>query len=167
MLAVIATLYLVCAVLRLARYNVKSLDATSKRFEGLPSPAAAGCVASLAVLRSGLISKWPSADPNVVTAVVEVWATLGALVVALLMVSQVPYPHLTKQLLRGRKHFNHLMQLILAVCVIVLIQELALVLIFWGYALFILTQTALAQARQRAETPPALSVDGLDHKLPG
>jgi CDP-diacylglycerol--serine O-phosphatidyltransferase len=167
MLAVIATLYMVCALLRLARYNVKSLDSTSKRFEGLPSPAAAGCIASLAVLRSGLSAKWPSLDPALVVGVVEVWATLGALMVALLMVSQVPYPHLTKQLLRGRKHFNHLIQLILAVCVIVLIQELALVLIFWGYALFILTQTALAQSRQREETPPTLGVDGLDHKLPG
>src|SRR5215472_8842607 len=52
--AMIAALYVVCAVLRLARFNLEnSPDAAShKRFKGLPSPAAAGCVVSLAILRS-------------------------------------------------------------------------------------------------------------------
>src|SRR5262249_36058425 len=55
-LAVIATLYMVCVILRLARYNVRSMTETggSKKFEGLPSPAAAGCLASLAILRGSL-----------------------------------------------------------------------------------------------------------------
>ncbi len=83
------------------------------------------------------------------------------------MVSAVPYPHLTKQLLRGRRHFNHLMQLILAVCVIVLIQELALVLIFWGYALYILAVTTLARARRADPTPLPVGLDGLDDQLRG
>src|SRR5438552_10995733 len=52
-LAVIATLYMVCAILRLARFNIEStLEPTNqKRFRGLPSPGAAGSVASLAILR--------------------------------------------------------------------------------------------------------------------
>lgn len=164
-LAVIATLYLVCAVVRLARYNVKSLDSSSKRFEGLPSPAAAGCIASLAVLRAGLSTRLPGMDPLLAVTVVEVWATLGALLVALLMVSQVPYPHLTKQLLRGKRHFNHLIQLILAVCVLALLQDLALVLIFWGYALSILAQTVVSRAREPESLPVGL--EGLDDKLRG
>src|SRR5262249_4385625 len=51
-LAGVAALYMVCAVLRLARFNVEnSTDAAShKRFRGLPSPGAAGCLASLAIL---------------------------------------------------------------------------------------------------------------------
>ena len=54
LLAAVATLYLMCTILRLARYNVESIEGTgsAKRFRGLPSPAAAGCVAALAILRS-------------------------------------------------------------------------------------------------------------------
>jgi CDP-diacylglycerol---serine O-phosphatidyltransferase len=162
-LAVVATLYMVCAILRLARYNVgiQSESGGSKKFQGLPSPAAAGCIASLAVLRAELAHKWPGIDPGMVRGMVEVWATLGALLVALLMVSQVPYPHLTKQLLRGRRHFNHLIQLVLAVFVLMLVQELALVVVFWGYALFILARTAWAHARHVEELPaPSLEEAG-------
>src|SRR5687767_1434892 len=55
-LAGIAALYLACTVLRLARFNVdNSSEASShKRFRGLPSPGAAGCLASLAILRGAL-----------------------------------------------------------------------------------------------------------------
>src|SRR3954466_4116408 len=41
LLAAVATLYLMCTILRLARYNVESMDGSvsAKRFRGLPSPA--------------------------------------------------------------------------------------------------------------------------------
>lgn len=154
-LAVIATLYLVCAVLRLARYNVKSMTEStgSKKFEGLPSPAAAGCLASLAILRGSLAEGWQGIEATRIADVVELWAMFGALLVALLMVSQVPYPHLTKQLFRGRKHFNHLIQVIVAAFVIALLRELAVVVIFWGYVLFVLTQTAWSMAHHQDDVP--------------
>src|SRR6516162_3666454 len=90
LLAAVATLYLMCTILRLARYNVESIEGggSARRFRGLPSPAAAGCVAALAVLRP--------AGGETMHAVFEAWATVGAFLVALLMVSQVSYPHLTK-----------------------------------------------------------------------
>src|SRR5947209_17271630 len=101
-LAGIAALYMVCAVLRLARFNVENTPdpASHKRFRGLPSPGAAGCLASLAVLRGELPGKlalyWNDFDPEMLRLLVqrwvEVWAPLGALLVALLMVSRIPYP---------------------------------------------------------------------------
>jgi len=69
-IAVIAAVYLACTLLRLARFNIESAaevvrpglpsassnssggSSNHKRFKGLPSPAAAGCLASLAILRS-------------------------------------------------------------------------------------------------------------------
>ena len=41
-------LYMVCALLRLARYNVESSQdvGNGKFFRGLPSPGAAGCIAT-------------------------------------------------------------------------------------------------------------------------
>src|SRR5262245_37441093 len=103
--AVIAALYMACTVLRLARFNTESTPDPSshKRFKGLPSPAAAGCLASLAVVRSELSSTWTGLDPRLVQGCVKVWAPIGALILALLMVSRLPYPHFTRQLLRGRR----------------------------------------------------------------
>ena len=162
-LAGIASLYLVCAVLRLARFNIENnLESSGhKRFRGLPSPAAAGCIASLAILRGELPAKLAlhmnDFDPDVVRRWIELWAPLGAFVVALLMVSRIPYPHVTKQVLRGRRHFGHLVQLILVAFLIVLIRELALVLIFWGYALAIALRFAIMRSlRHQARTAPSL-----------
>jgi len=154
-LAVIATLYMVCAVLRLARYNVRSMTESggSKKFEGLPSPAAAGCLASLDILRGSMEGGWHGYDTLTLLPVVEAWAMLGALLVALLMVSQVPYPHLTKHFLRGKKHFNHVIELVLAVFVIVLLRELALVVIFWGYVAAVLMQVTWDLAHHHHEAP--------------
>lgn len=145
LLAGVAALYMVCTVLRLARFNVDNTPDPSghKRFRGLPSPGAAGCLASLAILRGGFADKlaqvWTEVDAEhtrtLVLKFVEVFSPIGALVVALLMVSVVPYPHVTKQVLRGRRHLSHLIQVLLAAFLIVAIRELALFLIFWGYAL--------------------------------
>jgi CDP-diacylglycerol--serine O-phosphatidyltransferase len=150
-LAVIASLYMVCALLRLARYNVVETTAEGggKKFRGLPSPAAAGCIASLAVLRGEVMQRWPALDPLVLRGIVEIWAMLGALLVALLMVSRVPYPHVTKYILRGRRRFEHLIMLVLVVCVLALIQDLALVVVFWGYVIYVMVQVAWARARHQ------------------
>jgi CDP-diacylglycerol--serine O-phosphatidyltransferase len=136
-IAVIAALYVACAVLRLARFNVENNPdpAAHKRFKGLPSPAAAGCVASLAVLRSELPKTYPIFDEHFMRAFVHVWAPLGTLVAALLMVSSFPYPHFTNQLIRGRRSFGFIVQLVLVVFVIALTPDLAFFLLFWMYAL--------------------------------
>jgi CDP-diacylglycerol--serine O-phosphatidyltransferase len=157
LLAGIATLYLVCALLRLARFNVENTpDPNShKRFRGLPSPGAAGCLASLAILRGEVLDKYPSVDAGMVRTTIEVWATLGALVVALLMVSRIPYPHITKQILRGRKPFSHLVQVILAAFVIVLARELALVLLFWIYGLAFPIRYQVLRSLREPRTAPA------------
>ena len=62
---VCATLYVICAALRLARFNVETAPESEKRryFRGLPTPAAAGVVACLTMLSSGPrgVSLWPAA----------------------------------------------------------------------------------------------------------
>jgi CDP-diacylglycerol--serine O-phosphatidyltransferase len=127
LLAAVATLYLMCTILRLARYNVESIEGTgsAKRFRGLPSPAAAGCVAALAILRSSQGDHW--------NGYFEAWATGGAFLVAILMVSQVSYPHLTKGILRGGRTAVPL--ILTSVVLLALAREAAVALLFWGYAL--------------------------------
>jgi len=173
-LACLAALYVVCVILRLARFNIENTPdpASHKRFRGLPSPGAAGCLASLAILRGELPGKlaqmrnqliefWPALNADNVRACLEVWAPLGALVIALLMVSRVPYPHVTKQVLRGRRHFSHLIQVILFAFIVVLLRELALVLLFWIYALGIPVRYFILRSLRRNGLPAPTLEDGL------
>ena len=146
--AIIAALYLACAVLRLARFNIEnSPEASShKRFKGLPSPAAAGCVASIAVLRA---ATWSGLDPDVLQGFVRVWGPLGALMAALLMVSHFSYPHLGRQLLRGKRQFQFIVQIVIVLAIVALTPHLALFLIFWCYALMGPVGGVVAQLRRR------------------
>jgi len=149
-IAVIAAVYLACAVLRLARFNVENTPDPSshKRFKGLPSPAAAGCVASLAVLRADLPS-WSGLDPYVLHAFASVWAPLGALTVALLMVSRVSYPHFGRQVLRGRRQFRFVVQAVLVLAVVAMTPHLAFFLLFWCYALVPLLRSLVRRLSPR------------------
>ncbi len=169
----VAILYLVCVVLRLARFNIESSTETTspKRFRGLPSPGAAACLAALAILFGELPGKlaahFPDADPEhirrTVRRLVEVAAPLGAVVVALLMVSRLPYPHLTRQLIRGRHHFGHLVQVVLMLVVTVIVRELAVVLFCWLYAVGVPLRYLLGRALRSRPLP----APGLDEALPG
>jgi CDP-diacylglycerol---serine O-phosphatidyltransferase len=157
--AAVATLYLMCTILRLARYNVESLDGvgSGKKFRGLPSPAAAGCLASLAVFCGELPHSWPVLAQPQFSSGLEFAAVVGALFVAILMVSRVGYPHLTKSLLRGR------VAIILAVpaaVLLVFLRELAIVLLFWAYALVGFGRHLWARAESRRR-----SLAGADERL--
>ncbi len=166
-LVIIGVLYMLCAILRLARFNVENSPdpAYHKRFKGLPSPGAAGCIAVLALLRGGMAAPWQSLRPPPVNDFLDfwgqfsgTWAPLGGLLVALLMVSKVPYPHMTKQILRGHGSLSHLIKILLAVCVIALVPEIALFAVFWGYALFFLIRYTVLRGLRRSSAvtaPPA------------
>lgn len=176
-LAGIAALYMVCTILRLARFNVDNTPdpASHKRFRGLPSPGAAGCIAALAVLRGEFPAKlseyaklteyWARFDleisRTVVQQVVEVIAPLGALTVALLMVSVLPYPHVTKQWLRGRRHIWHLIHVLLMGFIVLLVRELALALVFWGYAVGIPLRHLFVKHVLKETANPSQLEDGL------
>jgi CDP-diacylglycerol---serine O-phosphatidyltransferase len=149
---VIAVLFMVCVILRLARFNVENTPdpASHRRFKGLPSPAGAGCILSLAILRSHSADSWAGFNPEIVRQVVKYWAPLGGLAVSLLMVSRVSYPHLTKQVLRGRRHYTYLLRIILIVFVLALARELSLLIVFWGYALTFAIRHLIAHLRRQA-----------------
>jgi CDP-diacylglycerol--serine O-phosphatidyltransferase len=81
---VLAFLYTACAALRLARFNV-SPGRWRGRFEGLPSPAAAGMVLS-SVWFGGFL-----ADGGLPLGVPAALAGVGVALLGLLMVSPIPY----------------------------------------------------------------------------
>lgn len=136
-LFIASTSYVICTILRLARFNVETgLDEESHQvFKGLPSPAAAGCIAALAIMRHHLQDYHQFIGNDLVTNIVSAFAPFGALCLALLMVSSIPYPHLVNQTLRGRRPFSHLVELVVVAITLLVIRELSLVLAFWGFAL--------------------------------
>ena len=142
LLWVIAVLYMVCAVLRLARFNVETGEEDSHQsFSGLPTPAAAGAVAAMAIalprleeLSDPAASRISQAIGSGLTGAVALGLPVVMLVLACLMVSRIRYPHVFNQLFRGRRNFRHLVQLIFAIVAIFAVHELAVPLVFFYFA---------------------------------
>ncbi len=137
---VAAIIYLSCATIRLARFNAENEeDETSHMsFSGLPSPAAAGVVASLVLFGQHLLND-PAADTAFFKFLYQgilyilPFATMG---VGFLMVNRIRYPHLFNQWFRGRKPLNYLYFTVFVVGMIVLCGlPLALVLTSSTFAL--------------------------------
>jgi CDP-diacylglycerol--serine O-phosphatidyltransferase len=132
----IAVLYMMCAVLRLARFNVsKNDDQWSGSFCGLPSPAAAGTIASLVVIGPGLM-KWTRPEAaDLVRSTGELLLDVSVyslpvvtFAVACLMVSRVRYPKLG-ELLHGKRGYRHLVNVIFVLVAVFAVHELAIPLI--------------------------------------
>ena len=146
---VMAGLFVVCALLRLARFNVGNVHDESAHmfFKGLPTPAAAGCIASLAIIRAEL----SGTDIEASAAWgISTLLPLASLLVAGLMASRIPYAHVVNQTLSGRRPYGHLVRLVFAGVIVVLVKELALALLFWGYALGGLVVAAVRAVRRVA-----------------
>jgi len=134
-----AAIYISCAAIRLARFNVENEEDESAHmsFMGLPSPAAAGVIVSLAIFHQETL-------PDIVvkshTAYVIFENAISyslpflLLATATLMVSRVRYPHLLNQYLRGKKPFDYLIRALLLLGVIIWSRQAALVLIFCIFA---------------------------------
>lgn len=100
----IGALYVACAAMRLARFNVSNEHGEQSHFSflGLPSPGAGGCVAGFVLMQQALANSTAEWQQAVASGLVYV---LPAVVLAcgLLMVSNIRYPHFVNRYLRGRK----------------------------------------------------------------
>jgi CDP-diacylglycerol--serine O-phosphatidyltransferase len=121
-----AFLYVVCGALRLARFNVQITTIESKRFNGLPIPAAAALVAST-VLMFFYIGRGDEMVRHV---------TVLALVYALafLMISSVHYYSFKELNLSQRMPFKLLVGIIFLLIVVAANPPLMLFILTFGYA---------------------------------
>jgi CDP-diacylglycerol--serine O-phosphatidyltransferase len=140
-----AAAYMSCAAIRLARFNVENEEDESAHmsFVGLPSPAAAGVVASLVIFHQ-------EAVPDILTHPGRAWTggltnfllddlmiyvlPVLALGLAVLMVSRIRYAHVINQYIRGKKPFAHLIRALLFFGLVIWSRQVAFVLIFCGFA---------------------------------
>lgn len=139
----IGMLYAMCAIMRLARFNVETDDDEDSHaeFSGLPSPAAAGVVAAFPFAMPTVVEL--IAPPNgVVLQRFAEWVIPGVrtalplitAAVAGLMVSRIRYAHFFAQLFSGQRTKRHVIQLVFLLLVIFFVHELAVPLIFCWFA---------------------------------
>lgn len=147
---IIAAAYAACAALRLARFNVETSDDDEHLFfSGLPSPAAAAVIAGFAIMSYTLRQ---DVDPNtaVMSTLMQHAASLkGAidsslqmvlpffgLILALLMVSRIRYPHVTNRVLRGHRSFGHVVAVIFFFVAIMVLRGYAVPIAASAFALY-------------------------------
>lgn len=141
-----AATYVACAAIRLARFNVENEEdeTTHMSFLGLPTPAAAGVIASLIVFHQYLIETQialPKAAQGslifeIVESIIIYSLPFVAIGVALLMISRIRYPHPVNQYFKGRKPMTHLFWSVGVGGLVYLCElPLALVIFSCGFAL--------------------------------
>lgn len=146
--------YLLCAAVRLARFNVitnpllhGNKKETNKDFVGLPVPAAATTVASLVLFLLHLsasdrsVGYWAVALPPLM------------LLIAILMVSTVRYPSGKTLDLQTKTRLQPLVLVVVVIGLGVLFKEIALLIVCLGYIFYGL----IRQWRRPARTRPPFS----------
>jgi CDP-diacylglycerol--serine O-phosphatidyltransferase len=134
-----AAVYMSCAAIRLARFNVENEEDESKHmsFMGLPTPAAGGVIGSLIIFHQDMLpqlarqNSWPYQVSEMAIIYSLPFIILG---LSLLMISRIRYPHIVNQYIRGRKPFAHLIRVLAFLVLIIWNLQAALVLIFCGFA---------------------------------
>lgn len=130
----IGFIYLLCAAVRLSRFNVltnpilpkaKRLKDT-KDFLGLPVPAAAGMIASL-------VLAYIHSDLRGFEIIIEVIMPLLMLAIALLMISNITYPSFKEIDWQTNLRFRTFVLLILGLCIAFIYKELFFIIIFFSY----------------------------------
>lgn len=138
----IAVLFMVCAILRLARFNVESDEEDSHEFfSGLPSPAAAGVVASFPIgvrelqeLSSGRAPAWIKDAVELLIPALTILLPVLTLSAAILMVSRIRYPHVFNQLIRGRRSRTQILQIVFTLVLVLVVLQLAVPVLFLVFA---------------------------------
>ena len=131
--------YISCTAIRLARFNVENEEDESAHmsFIGLPSPAAAGVIVSLVIFHQQTLPEMSaqSGQAHLILENIIIYALpFVLLAVGVLMVSRIRYPHIVNLYIKGKKPFAHLIWLLLGIGLVVWSIQIALALIFCGFA---------------------------------
>jgi CDP-diacylglycerol--serine O-phosphatidyltransferase len=141
----LAFIYLLCAGVRLARFNVLTnplVPGNEKRaaggdFVGLPSPAAAGMIASLVLVLSKVMKSGDQKDPFEQAVQAWSWSLLPLmLIISFLMVSNVRFPSFKKLDWSAKARTRGFILIILVAAVVFRYPQFSFPAIFLGYICF-------------------------------
>lgn len=145
----IGALYMSCAAIRLARFNVSNEHGEQHHFSflGLPSPGAGAVVAAFVLMQQDL------AQNNFVSVAFACILVLPAIVCAagLLMVSAIRYPHFVNRYLRGRRSIGRLIVATIIALLFLVAHRYVLALGTLGYTLM----GPLSRLRRKSGNPAA------------
>jgi CDP-diacylglycerol--serine O-phosphatidyltransferase len=157
----VGALYLSCAAMRLARFNVSNEHGEQHHFSflGLPSPGAAGAVAALILMQQDLASDpWHGHLPTLATTLSSILIYVLPIVVlatGLLMVSNIRYPHIINRYLKGKKSMARLIYVVVLVLLIVVAHRYILGVGCLLYALWGPISYGYLRARRSFSAPAA------------
>ncbi len=139
-----AAIYVLCAAMRLARYNVETGGSQSdhREFKGLPTPGAAVMLCAAVTffcgweLRDGSMKISRLLLPEEMSAAIVVAMPATLVCLGLLMVSRVPYPHVFHAMVARRHSFPFLATLVVMLGLLAVEPQLALFALALSYVLF-------------------------------
>lgn len=138
---VCGVLYLLCALMRLARFNAETEeDDDHEVFSGLPSPGAASVVASFPLAMRGAkdlaenSDAWAQQVGEWLIPAMMISLPLFTVVIALLMVSRFRYPHVFNQLVKQKRSRRQVIQMVIGVVFVYAVRELAIPILFCYFA---------------------------------
>ncbi len=146
-----AFLFLLCAALRLARFNVTKPEIRSEHFVGLPSPASAVVIASIVIAFEDLFAT--RMNPFIMVMVVYA--------LAFLMVSNIKYPAFKRFDFKKRVVFSRFLFVILFIYVLATIPRVALFILGITYAIIgpigLLLKNKKLEAESSKTSPPPVN----------
>ena len=161
LLTVLTSIFALCALLRLARYNVEHTvgegttteeGTTVESFAGMPTPGAAGILASLVFLQG---DEHRLLDYGFLHYLLPVMCA----VLGYLMVSRVPYLHASR-LLKRRRDFAYLFRVVVVAVVLVRFPHECTAVAFLLYGFSGPVRLMLRRAPGPDEPPEAEAPDG-------
>jgi CDP-diacylglycerol--serine O-phosphatidyltransferase len=162
----IGALYMSCAAIRLAKFNVSNEHGEQHHFSflGLPSPGAGAVVTALVLMQLDLYKNAhepSSVAPGVFSVLSTICVWLLPLVVlgsGLLMVSNIRYPHVVNRYLRGRRSLGRLITVLVILLLLVVAHRYTIGIGSLAYALSGVSTWAYLRLRRRRQL--AQTVDG-------
>jgi CDP-diacylglycerol--serine O-phosphatidyltransferase len=159
----LAFIYLLCAGVRLARFNVLTnplVPGNEKRvaggdFVGLPSPAAAGMIASLVLVLSKVMVSADQKDPFEQAVQAWSWVLLPVmLVISFLMISNVRFPSFKKLDWTARAKTRGFILIIILGAVIFRYPQYSFPAVFLGYVVYSLFRHAFLLKKSEMDPAP-------------
>lgn len=141
-----AFLFVTAAALRLARFNIQAATTDKRYFVGMPSPAAAGVIASTVFAYPSGIAGTP-------------WAALAVLLVvvpAALMVSTIRFRSFKTLDVQSRSPLRALILFAVLITAIATRPQVVLVLMAYGYLASPFIGMLLGRVRRRPDPAPAV-----------
>ncbi len=133
-------LYFACVALRLARFNVQSKSIEKNRFQGLPCPAAAGLIAALVLIKPSFVLE---------TRYDMLYVLFLPYLLAILMVSNIPYRNFKDVDFRKRFSFSIVLTIVVLIIIVAYKPIYTIMIIFTAYFTSGIVETVYRTLRRR------------------